>query len=107
MHASVFWSLFEFGDNKIVERFLATQSSECSRCPCFNANFLHAFWICPAIYDYWAQVLQPVHAIMAFWVSQDIYPCLLSLLNSWAVGKATKTLFSIMLYYARKAIVLH
>lgn len=81
-------------------------STMCWRCDSPNAGFLHIFWNCLEINLYWSWVLQFIATITNIQTPLELDVCLLGLVELLAHRKAIRMLLGLLLYYARKTIVL-
>lgn len=58
------------------------------------------------IQEFWAAVVQVIYLITPISVPQTVSLCLLGLVNHLAFTRASRTLLSLLVFYARKAVVL-
>lgn len=63
---------------------------------------MHIFWDCPHIQAYWTDVLQCIQSITTIPLSPSVTICLLSLVDGSAPTRATCTILTLLLFYARK-----
>lgn len=89
-----------------LHRIYPTSSAACWRCSGVPAGFLHIFWDCPQIQEYWKEVTQFIHKLTTIPIPLTISVCLLGLVEQLTLATATRTLIGTLLFYARKAIVL-
>ena len=90
-----------------LARIYRAASAECWRCSHSPADFSHVFWGCPVVKDYWASVLACIVEVVKIPVPSSVEVCLLGLVDGLAPARAVRTLVSLLLFYARKALLLH
>lgn len=81
-------------------------SFACWRCTKDPGDFIHVFWSCPAIRDYWSQVVSVVQDIVGIDIAPTPQTCLLGLVEELAPKRAERTLIGLLLFYARKITAL-
>lgn len=84
-----------------------TSSAECWHCIYSPANAAHIFWKCQQIQDFWSEVTFCITELLAVPIPMSVRVCLLGLVEEVVPPKAHRTLLNILLFYARKAILLH
>lgn len=77
--------------------------TSCWRCSGDPAGFAHIFWEYPQIQNYWQEVIQFKSALTTIPVPLKVSICLLGLVDFLAFARVMRT---ILLFYARKSIVL-
>lgn len=82
-----------------------TDAGECWRCAHSPADFDHIFWHCQEIREFWTGVTCTVQSLLQIPIPLTVSVCLLGLLEGIALRRAQRTLISISLFYARKAII--
>lgn len=78
----------------------------CWKCGSLEAGFCHMLWSCPKVHSFWVEVTQFITALSTIPIPLTVPVCLLGLVGSLAHRTATKTLIGLLLFYARKAILL-
>lgn len=89
-----------------LTKIFGTVSAECWRCTFSPANASHIFWHCPHIIRYWEEVLSCVSDLLTTPIPLTIRVCLLGLVEEVVQTRALRTLLTIILFYAKKAILL-
>lgn len=87
------------------KRIFPSHPSKCWRC-LEDARFLHVFWYCPVIRFLWADVSRCIRSVMTIAEPLSIDVCMLGLVHLLATFRAMRTLIGLLLFYARKAILL-
>lgn len=84
----------------------ATASPLCFKCKTEIGNYIHCFWSCVKLQNYWCDVITDLSII--FGVSVDLNPlCLLLGLPDGRIGKVEhRRLFNVLAFAARKNILL-
>lgn len=67
---------------------------------------MRVFWSCPMIVSYWQSVLAVINEMVQKPIALSPKFCLLGLVEELAPMVAWKALLSLLLFYARKAIML-
>lgn len=93
----------KYGD---MHRIYPSISASCWRCNSASADFTHIFWNCPYIESFWVEVTKFILTVTTVPVPLSIEVCLLGLVEPLAPRRALRTLLGLLLYYARKSIVL-
>lgn len=75
----------------------------CWRCA---AEFIHIFWRCSQVDSFWTGVAATILAVTTIQIPLQVEVCLLGLVTPLAHSRPVRTLLGILLYYARKVIVL-
>lgn len=70
-------------------------------------NFFYVFWPCFHVPEFWSVVTHFIHSLTTISIPQRVTVGLLGLVNPLAFTTATRTLLGLLLFYARKAIVLN
>lgn len=83
-----------------------TQHSLCCICAAPLANFMHIFWECPSIKAYWQAIASCIRSVTSASIPVSIEVCLLHLVEPLATTRAIRTLLTLLLFYAKKLIIL-
>lgn len=78
----------------------------CRKCANLEAGFCHMMWSCLKVHSFWEEVTQFITSLLKIPIPQTVSVCLLGLVGTLAHRTATKTLIRLLLFYARKAILL-
>lgn len=89
-----------------LARLFPTRSPGCWWCSSLTADFMHIFWNCSNIQAFWKGVTECIAEVTAIPIQLTIEVCLLRLVDNLAPKRVTRTLLTILIYYARKMIVL-
>lgn len=81
-------------------------AAECRRCTADNADFDHIFWQCQPIREFWKEVTHTIQKVLPVQVPVTVAVCLLGLVEEVTPRRAQRTMISLSLFYARKAILL-
>lgn len=81
-------------------------SAECWRCSQSPANFSHVFWHCQVVKEFRSDVGCCIMEITSIPVHLMVATCLLGLVEGLAPIRAQRTLLSLLLFYAHKALIL-
>ena len=81
-------------------------SAFCPRCDSTEADYLHMFWSCPGVTAYWRELFSFFGDTLHFPVPLTPEAGLLGVLNDSVPTTHARTLLRIILFYARKLILL-
>lgn len=90
---------------KIAQIFNSVTSA-CWQCSASGANFMHIFWDCPGIQNYWGAVFLCVQEVTIISLNPSVKYCLLGLVDDLAPTTAIRTLLTLLFFHARKHLVL-
>ena len=85
----------------------STNPQNCWRCADIPGDFMHIFWLCPKIVVFWREVLRMIATVTSIILEQEAEICLLGLVGENIVSVGRRTQVGLLLFYARKAIVLN
>ena len=68
---------------------------------------MHIFWLCPKIAAFWSEILRMIARVTSVRLEQEVEICLLGLIGGNVISKERKTQIGLLLFYARKVIVLN
>lgn len=83
-----------------------TGEAEYWRCTTDNADFDYIFWQCQLIQEFWKGVTHTIQKVLLVHVPVTVAVCLLGLVEELTPRRAQRTMISLALFYARKAILL-
>lgn len=83
-----------------------TNAAECWLCTTNHADFDHIFWQCQLIQEFWKGVTRTIQKLLSVPIPVTVSVCLLGLVEELVPRRAQRTMISISLFYARKAILL-
>lgn len=75
-------------------------------CGIAEADFNHILWSCPRIQSFWTEVTKFIETLLMIHVPLKVSICLLGLVGRLACRRATRTLIGLLLFYARKALLI-
>lgn len=81
-------------------------SPACWRCSHPQGDFIHIFWSCPAISLICLQVLSVIQLITNISISPFSRVCWLGMVEDLSPRVTERTLIGLLMFYARKAIML-
>ena len=90
-----------------LHRISPSNSQNCWRCVVEPGDFIHIFWLCPKIVAFWSEILTMIARVTSVRLEQEVEICLLGLIEGNAISKERKTQIGLLLFYARKVIVLN
>ena len=89
-----------------VHRMRSSLSPERWRCDHAQGDYIHIFWSCPVITVFWSQVFLEVNELFSISIVPSPRICLLGLVEDLVPRVAERTLLGLLLFYARKSIIL-
>lgn len=89
-----------------LARMFGNQQSSCWRCSTPLANFMHIFGDCPQVKPYWQAVASCIRSVTSISIPMTVEVCLLHLVEPLAATRAIRTLLTLLLFYAKKRIIL-
>lgn len=90
-----------------LSRIYPGASAECWHSSHSPTNFGQIFWHCPVVQEYWSAIVRCITEITSLAMPMTVANCLLGLVESLVPTRAQRTLFSLLLFYARKALILY
>lgn len=81
--------------------------AECWRCSHSPADADHIFWRCHQVQRFWSDLTSCIADSLSVPIPLTVKVCLLGLVDEVMPSRAMRTMLSILLFYGRKAILLH
>ena len=88
-------------------KIFPSNPQNCWRCAGTPGNFIHIFWTCPKIRWFWREVLRVIEEVMLVQLDLEAGTCLLGLVEETLAPREKRRQVGLLLFYARKAIVLN
>lgn len=91
-----------------LHRIYFSVPADCGRCVAASVSFIHIFFSdrCPHIQTFWMAIASFILLVTTIQLPLRVYVCMLGLVDPLAHHRASRTLLELLLFYARKAIVL-
>lgn len=88
-----------------LHRIYPERSLECPRCRSPDSSYIHMFWSCPRLLFYWSAIMESINARLQLELPLTPELALLAIHDDQR-PRYTKLLISLLLFYAKKGIVL-
>lgn len=90
-----------------LAKIFPNASAECWRCSHSPADTDHIFWQCQQVQRFWSDVTSCISELLTVPIPMTVKVCLLGLVDEVVPSRALRTMLNILLFYERKAILLH